>query len=208
MKLLCLANSRKNMHRCIAGMTADGVWIRPVSNLPDGSITRDMRQIDGREPKLLDVLGIPLAENGPDFGHQPENRLVLQGAWERTGKLAIANVRHFCETRDVLLHTATDRVPATMIAGMPQADRYSLQLIEVTDARFHQTVNFRGNPQYRARFTYSGEEYDIVVTDPVAEERLAKNDTLNANCILTLSMGGPYDANYYKFLAAVIEPND
>lgn len=115
---------------------------------------------------------------------------------------------HFCETRDVLLHTATDRVPATMIAGMPQADRYSLQLIEVTDARFHQTVNFRGNPQYRARFTYSGEEYDIVVTDPVAEERLAKNDTLNANCILTLSMGGPYDANYYKFLAAVIEPND
>lgn len=37
--IICLANSRKYQNRCIAGLTPAGRWVRPVSKLPDGSVT-------------------------------------------------------------------------------------------------------------------------------------------------------------------------
>ena len=40
-----------------------------------------MRLVDGREPSLGDVLAIPLAETGPDFGFECENRSILPGKW-------------------------------------------------------------------------------------------------------------------------------
>jgi len=162
--LICLANSRKNTLRCIAGMTADGVWIRPVSTLSDGGITWTMRQIDGREPELLDVLSIPLAETGPDFGHQPENRSVVKGPWSRTGKVAASEVKGLCEKREVLLHTDSDRVPVQMVSDLVPGDRYSLQLIHVKDAAFCRTTSIKGKRQYRARFTYARQRYDMGVT--------------------------------------------
>ncbi|GAB4196173.1 MAG: hypothetical protein Kow00105_10340 [Phycisphaeraceae bacterium] len=207
-KLVCLANSRKNANRCIAGLTDDGVWIRPVSTLSDGGITRSMRQVDGQEPELLDVLSIPLAKTGPDFGHQPENRSVAKGLWTRMGKLKSSQVIKLCEKRNVLLHTDSDRVSVQMITALAPADRYSLQLIQVPDAEFYRTTSIRGKRQYRAHFTYSGDRYDIVVTDPVAEAKLGKDEKLSSTCILTVSMGGPYDGNYFKFIAAVIELGD
>lgn len=203
--LVCLANSRKNMHRCIAGKATTGVWIRPVSGLPDGAITWTMRQIGGHEPALLDVLSIPLAKTGPDFGHQPENRSVLEGAWTRTGQLAVSEVLKLCEERNVLLHTDSDRVPVQMIAALQPLLRYSLQLVRIRNARFYTTTSFKGKPQHRAQFEYGGVDYDIVVTDPVAEARIAKKERMSPGCILTVSMGGPYDGNYFKFIAAVIE---
>ena len=39
----------------------------------------------------------------------------------------------------------------------------------------------------------------------MAETKISKNEKLSASCILTVSMGGPYDGNYFKFVAAVIE---
>ncbi|MCC5829189.1 MAG: hypothetical protein JJU36_07050 [Phycisphaeraceae bacterium] len=186
-------------------MNTDSEWVRPVSKLQDGAIPWFMRQIDGKEPELLDVLSIPLAMDGPDFGHQPENRQVLKGAWKRTGRLTTSHVLKLCETRDVLLHTHADRVSEAMIASMPLADRYSLQLIHVVDATFYTTTSFKGKRQHRVRFTYADNGYDIVVTDPLAEDRIARSQTLNPDCILTASMGGPYDGNYFKFVAAVIE---
>ena len=204
-KMVCLANSRKNMHRCIAGMTAGGVWIRPVSTLADGGITWTMRQIDCREPELLDVLSIPLAKTGPDLGYQPENRLVVKGPWTRTRKLKAAQVVKLCEERAVLLHTDSDRVPVQVISALAPGDRYSLQLIHVKDAEFYRTTSFKGKRQHRAQFTYAGARYDIVVTDPVAEGKLVKGEQLRSTCMLSVSIGGPYDENYFKFIAAVIE---
>lgn len=203
--IICLANSRKNTHRCIAGMTSNGRWIRPVSALPDGSITWSVRQVAGTEPMLLDLLKIPLEMSGPDFDHQPENRLVMKEPWVRTGTTGVWEISRLCAKKDVLLHTDSDRVSQQMIAALKPPDRYSLQLIQVDDAQFRKITSFKGKPQYRATFTYSGVQYDIVITDPVVEGRLAKNERLGERCILTVSMGGPYEGNYFKFVAAVIE---
>ncbi|MBD0345112.1 MAG: hypothetical protein ICV63_09890, partial [Coleofasciculus sp. Co-bin14] len=47
-QIICLANSWKHGDRCIAGINSlKGQWIRPVSHLPDGRITKEMRLIGG-----------------------------------------------------------------------------------------------------------------------------------------------------------------
>jgi hypothetical protein len=208
MKLVCLANSRKNSNRCIAGMDNRGVWFRPVSDLEDGSITFPMRQIDGGEPELLDILCIPLTEKCPDHGHQPENRLIGRGPWKRIGKLAKDKLIKFCERRDVLLHNVSDRVPVSYIRELHMTERYSLQLIHVRDARFFMAKSFKGNPQCRSSFSYDDNRYDLVVTDPAAEMKISQKAPLKRECVLTVSMGGPYEEEYFKFVAAVIEIPD
>jgi hypothetical protein len=167
-----------------------------------------MRQVDGNEPKLLDILGIPLDTSGRDFGHQPENRTILRGKWTCLGTVAVDDVLRFCEKSRFLLHTPADRVPEKTIADMSPSDRRSLQLIQVANARFYRRTSYKGKPQYRTSFTYSSKAYDIVVTDPIVEARLGKGQTLSKTCILTVSMGGPYEGNYFKFVAAAIELGD
>lgn len=176
-----------------------------MSKLSDGAITWRMRKIGQEEPRLLDVLDIPLETHGPDFGHQPENRLLAPGEWIRIGAVKATSLVEFCEKKKVLLHTDSDRVPETLIAETPPAKRYSLQLISVDDATFHTTTSVRRNRQIRATFSYAAHKYSIVVTDPIAEDRVGEGEKLSKKCILTVSMGGPYDGNYFKFVAAVIE---
>ena len=38
-EMLCLANSRKEGDRCVAGLRSDGTWIRPVSTPQGGALT-------------------------------------------------------------------------------------------------------------------------------------------------------------------------
>ena len=65
-RLVCLANSRKEGDRCIAGkeVLADGRfggWICPVSNREDEAVSAGERQYqDGSEPRLLDVIDLPV----------------------------------------------------------------------------------------------------------------------------------------------------
>lgn len=164
-----------------------------------------MRLINGKEPRLLDVLSIPLERTGPDLGFQPENRLLKQGKWRKVGTVTVADIEPWCEERDVLLHTESDRVSKRLIAGLRLDQRYSLQLIDVDDAGLYTTRGYRGGKQVRAEFSYAGTKYDIVVTDPLVEERVRDGDEVGCECILAVSMGGPWYGNYFKFVAGVIE---
>ena len=84
-QIICLANSYKTGGRCIAGIDIEtGEWIRPVPENINKAI-RDQRMINGREPKLLDILEIPVENYGPDERCQPENRLLKRGRWTRKG---------------------------------------------------------------------------------------------------------------------------
>ena len=70
-RIVCLANSRKLSGRCIAGRELindfPGDWIRPVSTREHQEVSEYERQYnDGSDPKLLDILDIPLQK------HQPE----------------------------------------------------------------------------------------------------------------------------------------
>ncbi|MBC6418050.1 MAG: hypothetical protein GDA44_04290, partial [Prochloron sp. SP5CPC1] len=99
-QIICLANSRKLGESCIAGIDVDtGKWIRPVRDKlypQDGRIPRSVRLVEGREPELLDILEIPLADTGNDFGFESENRSVLPGYWNCLGKVKTKDLLKYC----------------------------------------------------------------------------------------------------------------
>lgn len=99
-RIICLANSWKRGARCIAGIDlATGRWVRPVTEAPDGGVPDHVRKLRKREPALLDILDLPLAPAGPDFGFGCENRLILPGRWYLDGR---------AQPHDLLPYLSTD----------------------------------------------------------------------------------------------------
>jgi hypothetical protein len=88
--MVVLANSVKRNGRCLAGkeLVRDrggwkaGDWIRPVSKPDGGEVSVEkMKAALGHEPKLLEIVEIPLASPVP-LPDQPENWLIdANGLW-------------------------------------------------------------------------------------------------------------------------------
>jgi hypothetical protein len=156
-EIICLANSRKHGNRCIAGLERTSRrLIRPVSSLCDGAIPSEVQRVSGQDASLLDVLEVPLAGTGPDYGFQPENRLLMQGPWKKVGRVEPEDLVEFCEINPAILHNNTDRVSWQFLQGLDRAQWKSLQLVRVDGVRFYSTTSFRGNPQVRANFVCCG----------------------------------------------------
>ena len=80
-RIVCLANSRKLLGRCIAGREwiegqGAGAWVRPVSARENREVSEYERQYeDGSDPRVLDIVDVPVLEPLPnDF--QTENWLL------------------------------------------------------------------------------------------------------------------------------------
>ncbi len=92
-RIVCLANSRKLQGRCIAGREiGEGIpatWVRPVSDRQHEEVSEDERQYeDGSDPRVLDIIDIPLLEPRPN-GYQKENWLLDSSTyWVRVGQYA------------------------------------------------------------------------------------------------------------------------
>jgi hypothetical protein len=214
--VICLANSRKHGNACIAGIDPETrVIVRPVSNLPDGGVTWSMREIDGGEPLLLDILSIPTEDTGPDFGFQRENILLKPGKWMRGGRATVDQVLGYCEDDSCLLHNDRDRVLFSELQALPRDQKKSLQLIRCNDARFYETLSLRSKKQARIQFTYGGMQrrgYDLVVTDPLVEARVLRGEAVSPSCVILVSLGGPFpegspSANCFKLAAGILELN-
>jgi hypothetical protein len=215
-RLVCLANSNKHGERCVAGKLLEtGRWVRPVSAAGHGEIPWKARLICGREPQLLDILDIPLEGQGPDYGCQPENRLLAPGAWQKAGSISAAEVMKYVDAVDErpLFYNYVDRVPMTAFRRIPPDRWRSLQLVHCCHADFHRDA--RKPEDWRATFEYRGAEYaDLKVTDPVAETRLGRGERLDGPCVLTVSLGGAFrptntSREYcFKLVAAVLRLKD
>src|SRR5438552_1495343 len=89
-QIVCLATSKKDGGRCVAGKSMStedrGQWIRPVSERATAEISIDERRYeDGREPELLDIINVPMIAHVPR-GHQTENHMIDAAEyWTRTG---------------------------------------------------------------------------------------------------------------------------
>ena len=101
-RIVCLANSRKEGDRCIAGkeLLADvspGGWVRPVSDREDEAVNESERQYeDGDEPRVLDVVDVPLLKARPK-GYQQENWLLDPSQrWKRIHKIWAGCTTGFC----------------------------------------------------------------------------------------------------------------
>lgn len=92
-RILCLANSYKHDHRCVAGMSLiTKKWIRLVGRQVPGCLTRrETSYPDGTEVALLDVFEAEFDEKcGTSF--HPEDIYVNRNRWRR--------IRRFDEPSD------------------------------------------------------------------------------------------------------------
>lgn len=218
-RIVCLANSRKLQGRCIAGRELiggqPGGWVRPVSSREHDEVSEYERQYeDGSDPRLLDIMDVPLLEPRPrDF--QRENWLLNPDYyWRKVGICSWTDLQTLVDPAGPLWtngHSSyngiNDRIPLEQARELDS----SLRLVNARDVRFSvfKPGEAFGNPKRRvqARFRHDRTDYHLWVTDPNFERAyLAKPDGNYdiGDCLLTVSLGEPYSGYVYKLVAAIM----
>jgi hypothetical protein len=219
-QLICLANSWKHQDRCIAGIEpSTGQWIRPVSDLFDGRIPTYQALIDGEEIELLDIIEIPLADTGPDFGFASENRLILPGEWKKVGRVQITDLSNYGHASAPILHTCKKYVTRSFMQTLPQSQRRTLQLVYVVEFSLDTMPRAEGGFSWKGTLvTDTGQRLSqLTITDPVLVQRLRHEHGFYPKppfwATISLSMphipldwDGPTDP-CWKIIAAVILPS-
>lgn len=215
-RIVCLANSRKQSGRCVAGLRTDGGgWIRPVS--AEGPLTRRHYMLDNNtEAMVLDIIDVNLRNHVPK-PYQPENWLIGRLPWRLVARPAppkyIALIRQSIENGPELFGNTLDRVPLKSITQEPVTTSFALVIPK--NLEWHITASIRGSRQIRARFTLSGCQYSLVVTDPRWEHHFipfnegfysSKQVSIenDERLLFTISLGGPFRGECYKLIAAII----
>lgn len=215
--IVCLANSRKYMHRCVAGKELQdnriGGWIRPVTKRPNCQLSlAEMSFQDGKVPKLLDIVTIPLLEYVP-HSYQTENYLIDEEYyWVKEGVLSPSRLSQLCDTRSTLwvdgYHSSSgynDKIPL-LLAEVQVCS--SLLLIKPSSLSI-QVASEWGKRKVRAEFSFHQHTYRLAVTDPVVEQSyLRRNNGIfrldDQERYLCISLGEPFEGYCYKLVAAII----
>ena len=219
-RLVCLANSRKLQGRCVAGIelvdNQRAGWIRPVSAREHEEVSEHERQYpDGSDPRVLDIVDVPLIEPRPR-NYQQENWLLdPEHYWEKVDETAWPELAQLADPSQPLWinghHTyngRNDKIPLELAGAVH--DSLRLLRVERLGLSVFSPGRAFGNPKRRVqgRFLHHGTEYHLWVTDPGYERtylRRPDGDYEIGECSLTVSLGEPYEGACYKLVAAVIE---
>lgn len=221
-QIICLANSWKLKERCIAGINPNtGQWIRPVCRLypNDGRVPASIRLIQGKEPKLLDILEIPLQEDGPDFGFERENLTIAAGTWQQVGQAQPVDILQFCGNYAHILHNSKKYVTVPYLQSLPFQERRTLQLVYTTKLFVESMSRVKGGMTWKGSLiTVAGQQLvNATITDPVFVERLESGYYPQNPCLVTVSLTMPHrpsnesenewegDDPCWKLIAGVIE---
>ncbi|MBD2184702.1 dual OB domain-containing protein [Aerosakkonema funiforme] len=217
-RIICLANSWKRGERCIAGITPmKGQWIRAVSDLPDGKVTKEMRLIGGTEPGLLDILEIPLAKTGPDYGFESENLSILPGKWMRSGQVPPAYLLQYCSKEEYILHNDLRYVEVPYLQSLPLSQRRTLELVKAVEISVKPLgVKYEGSQKWSGTIvTENNQTLTTTITDPVFVRKLDLGYRPKNHCLVTVSLSMPWRPPdwergdpCWKLIAGVIELPD
>ncbi|MDY6938928.1 MAG: hypothetical protein SWY16_14805 [Cyanobacteriota bacterium] len=194
-QIICLANSWKRGDRCIAGIEPQtGRWIRPVSDLEDGRVGANLRPIDGYEPKLLDILEIPLASDDLDNGWTCEDRLILPGAWRKVGRVAPKDLLSYCSGDRNILHNTKKYVDRSFLQAQPFEKRRTLQLVQAISFSVRGIERRGGGTQWKGTIvTNTGQRLpEASITDPVLAAKLQYGYIPQLPCLVTISLSLPH----------------
>lgn len=210
--IICLANSWKLGERCIAGIDIDtGKWVRPVCDSlypEDGKVPESVRLINGREPRLLDILEIPLADTGNNFGFESENLSVLREDWRLNGRYLPYKLNKFCSETQYILHNSIRAVRPSYLQSLPQENRQTLQLVR--SSRFSVT---RVGDKWKGNITISNSQSlnNLTITDPFLVAQLDTGYKPPETCFITVSLSMPWSPDdqeeekpCWKLIAGVI----
>ncbi|MGB7271998.1 MAG: hypothetical protein WBC69_01795 [Geitlerinemataceae cyanobacterium] len=217
-RIICLANSWKRKERCIAGIdTETGQWIRPVCDdrFPeDGRVPSQIRQIEGREPELLDILEIPLSQTCQAFKFERENLSILSGQWRKVGKATPADLFPYCDNSADILHNPLKFVKISELNSFPFHQRQTIQLVRTTQFSIEPRSASHGGVHWKGSFqTVRGQNlFDANITDPIFVQKLEYGHPLQNDYLLTISLSLPWkppdwedEAPCWKLIAGVIE---
>ncbi len=220
--IICFANSRKYLGRCIAGKewvaNEPGDWIRPVSDRPMGELSaRERRSWWGREPRLLDVIRVTIEQSSPEpHAFQRENYMIApRSRFRRKGRCKWKNLGPWLDAPPALwrngnssYYGSNDRVSLSVASTFSN----SLFLIEPRNLRVEVVEEGEefgeSRRRLRAHFTYKGVPHCLSVTDPVAE-RAFRHHALGKypinDAYLCVSLGEPHVDHFcYKLVAGII----
>jgi hypothetical protein len=219
-QIVCLANSYKHNHRCMAGIgLTTKQWVRLIGRDVQGCLTREQTCYrDGKEAAVLDLFEAELGEQCGSKSH-PEDVYVTGKPWRL--------IRRFDEQSDLeclskhisrgpfLLEGFDDRVSVAKAIAVPR--KRSLELIEPEDLWWWIRED-KGKRRNRALFRVSHEKrvrYDLAVTDPAWLNQLNllpagiyphalffKNKP--PRTYLTVSLSEPFEGFHYKLVAGVV----
>jgi ATP-dependent DNA helicase RecQ len=198
-RLICLASTHRRDGCVLIGIEAEtGRWIRVLGNGPDGQLPPERCQVDSRPPELLEIIDLPLADSGPDFGSERENRLLLPGDWRSVGHAALSDLSPFIDRSPLILGGDELR------CRLPAPERRSLQLIESRDFQVQRIAE--GN--WRGSFTSAGgSRLTTRIVDPAFLAQLEDGHQPSASCLLVICLSPPAgQTRAWKLIAAVIDP--
>ncbi len=220
-KIVCLATSRKPSGRCVAGKecleNGYGGWVRPVSVRPSAEISLEERRYeDGKEPKVLDVVEIPMLAPVPRV-HQTENHMIDQSFyWAKRDILTWDDVASLTDAPPALwtngnstYHGTNDKVAQAL------ASQFTNSLFLIRPETAIVQVQLEGGTfgpakrRVRADFRYNGVHYNFVVTDLVAEQAfLARENGVYplADAYLCVSLTEAYEGDGFchKLVATIL----
>jgi hypothetical protein len=213
-ELLCLANSRREGGRCIAGIDLkSGKWVRLAKS--DGSpFTLDeLSYGDGNSPAVLDKIKVRVLKSKASYYH-PENWVVdNQFRWEKIDRISINELpRYSDESATFLFRDKSDRLNAKDITINPLSQ--SLMLVRKESLIFQKWWTMgRRRPQIRAKFTYGRHEYSLAVTDDKWERIFQSpagpywdmgDHPFKGTFYLVIGIGEDFSGYHYKPVVAVI----
>lgn len=220
-RIVCLANSRKRSGRCVAGKLFDSPqheWIRPVSARPDQEISRnELTLTDGTEPRLLDILDIPLQSPQPK-DHQKENWLLApRPRWNRVSRASWGDLASLIDSPDSLWtvgsHTHEgwhDRVSRSE-CQMLHCSLYFLHFQHLKLRVFTPGTEYgKTERRIQGKFRYKDIYYRLWITDPRIERLYARRPDGEyeiQDCFGTISLSEPLLGFCYKLIASVIVQN-
>lgn len=219
-RIVCLANSRKLQGRCVAGVELrdrqPSGWIRPVSAREYQEVSEYERQYrDGSDPKLLDIIDVPLLAHRPTDCQRENWLLDPESYWDKVGVFEWAGLQEFAETGGTLWRNGNSTyngINDQISVELAAQETSSLKLVFVRGLQlrvFAPGAAF-GNSKRRvqARFTFAGCNYAFWVTDPPIERTYLAMDNGHyqfGECYLTVSLGEPFQEHCHKLVAAVLE---
>lgn len=212
-KIICLANSKKNGDRCIAGIDIEtGRWVRPIytssTNPNDGRIPKKIRLINGKEAKLLDVIDIPLDKTGEDFGFESENLNILPGQWKKIREVSPSELSKFLDNKSIL-HNCNKYITVPFLQSLPFEQRKTIQLVYTQKLQITgSNDNWKGSIENDVNSKLK----EASITDQEFINKLNSGYNLQNPCLVTVSLGMPWKPRNWegedpcwKLIAGVIE---
>lgn len=209
--IVCLANSRKLGHYCVAGVEiGSSAWIRPIGSGDHGAITLAEQLLDdGTQPALLDVIEVPLGSPVPQPG-QPENWTLAQGAWTRVRGLADDEARGVLGGLEVTTPVFGTQERSISVEDVRSgAVSSSLAVIRPEELSWRKEV-WPERTKIRAVFRHAGAWHDLPVTDPawcsqfVEDPAGSYGHSDEEDVFLVVSLGEPLNDQHWKLVAGVI----